>query len=144
MAYDFWKVVYFQLVGLVSRLFVFLFENLAHTLSPATLGHHRLCCCLCCCGAAVLLVWCSCGAAVVVLMVVVLLLSRLCEDETLSRTQQSRCVAVCFCDSLLRVMGDVYSRQVSYQFGLLFTKICVFINIMVFPRPAGEGGGGGN
>ena len=27
------------------------------------------------------------------------------------------------------------------HFVLLFTKICVFINIMVFPRPAGEGGG---
>ena len=71
----FGKWFYFELVGLVFP-FEFLFEKLAHTLSPATLGHHRLCFCLCCC-----------AAAVVVLMVVVVLLSRLCEDEALSRTQ---------------------------------------------------------
>ena len=37
-----------------------------------------------------LLVWCWCGDGVVVLMVVILPLSRLCEDEDLSRTQQAR------------------------------------------------------
>ena len=42
----------------------------------------------CCCAAAVMLVLCWCGVPVVVSMVVVLLLSRLCEDEALSRTQQ--------------------------------------------------------
>ena len=51
---------YFELVGLVLP-FAFIFDNLARTLSPATLGHHRLCCCLCCCAAAVLLLWCACG-----------------------------------------------------------------------------------
>ena len=61
-----------------------------------------------------LLVWCWCGAGVVVLMVL-LLLSRLCEDEALSRTQQARCAVVCVCDSWLWVVGDAYSRQVSYQ-----------------------------
>ena len=39
--------------------FAFIFEYLARTLSPATLGHHRICCC--CCGAGVVLVWCCCG-----------------------------------------------------------------------------------
>ena len=43
-----------------------------------------------------MLLWCWCGVAVVVLMVVVLLLllSRLCEDEVLSRTQQARYAVV--------------------------------------------------
>ena len=56
-----------------------------YTASTAALGHHRLCCCVCCGGGA---------AAVVVLMVVVLLLSRLCEDDALSRTQQARYAVV--------------------------------------------------
>ena len=73
----FGKWFYFELVGLVFPCCLFS-ENLARALSPATLGHRRLRCCLCCC-----------GAAVVVFMVVVLLLSRLCEDEALSRTQQA-------------------------------------------------------
>ena len=60
MGSDFGKRVYFELVGLVFP-FAFIFEKLARTLSPATLGHHRLCCCLCCCTAAVVLVWCCCG-----------------------------------------------------------------------------------
>ena len=94
MASDFWKWFYFGLVGLFSP-FAFFFENLARTLSPATLGHHRLCCCLCCCAAAVLLLWCWCGVAVVFLMVVVVLLSRLCENEALPRTQPTRCDVVC-------------------------------------------------
>ena len=46
-------------------------------------------------------------------MVVVLLLSLLREDEALSRTQQAWYAVVG--DSLLWTMGDVYSRQVSYQ-----------------------------
>ena len=110
MASDFGKVVHFELAGLVLP-FAFIFD-LARTLSPATLGHHRLCCCLCCCAAAVPLLW-----HLVVSMVVVVLLSRLCEDEALSRTQQARYAVVgrCVCDSLWWVMGDVYSRQVSYQ-----------------------------
>ena len=50
----------------------------------------------CCCAAAMLLLWCWCGVPVVS-MVVVVLLSRLCEDEALSRTQQARhAVVVCF------------------------------------------------
>ena len=67
------------------------------------LGHHRLCCCLCCCAAAALLL-CCCGAGVVCLwwccvpvvvsVVLLLLLSRLCEDEALSRTQQARYAVV--------------------------------------------------
>ena len=90
------KWFYFELGGVVFP-FAFIFENLARTLSPATLGHHRLCCCLCrCAAAAVVLLWCCCAAAVLVLMVLVLLLlSRLCEDEALSRTQQARCAVVC-------------------------------------------------
>ena len=59
----FGKWFYFVLVGLVFP-FAFIFDNLARTLSPATLGHHRLCCTLllcCCCGAAVVLLWCCCG-----------------------------------------------------------------------------------
>ena len=61
MASDFWKIVifFFELAGLVFP-FAFIFENLARTLSPATLGHHSLCCCLCWCGAGVVLVWCCC------------------------------------------------------------------------------------
>ena len=40
----FGKWFHVELVGLVWP-FAFIFENLARTLSPATLGHHRLCCC---------------------------------------------------------------------------------------------------
>ena len=60
----FGKWFYVELVGLVSP-FAFIFKNLARKLSPATLGHHRLCCCrsllllCCCCAAVVLLVWCA-------------------------------------------------------------------------------------
>ena len=60
MASDFWKVV-FGWIGRSCFAVWFYFWNLARTLSPATLGHHRLCCCLCCCAASVLLVWCCCG-----------------------------------------------------------------------------------
>ena len=49
------------------------------------------------------------------MVVVVLLLSRLCEDESLSLTQQARYAIVGVFVSSLWVMGDVYSRQVSYQ-----------------------------
>ena len=52
--------MYFELVGLVFSPFTFIFKNLARTLPPATLGHHRFCF-LSCCGAAVVLVWCVCG-----------------------------------------------------------------------------------
>ena len=48
-------------------------------------------------------------------MVVLLLLSRVCEDEALSRTKQARYAVVGVFDSLLWMMGDVYSRQVSYH-----------------------------
>ena len=65
-----------------------------------------------------MLLWCRYGVAVVVFVMLVVLLSRLCEDESLSRTQQARCAAVCccmcVCNFFLWVMGDVYSRQVSY------------------------------
>ena len=60
MAFDFWKVVLFQ-IGRSCFPVCLYFFNLPPTLSPATLGHHRLCCCLCCCAAAELLVWCCCG-----------------------------------------------------------------------------------
>ena len=55
----FGKWFYLELARLVFP-FAFIFENLARTLSPATLGH-RLCCCLCCCAAAVLLLCRCCG-----------------------------------------------------------------------------------
>ena len=83
MASDFWKAAVCRM-GWSCFPFVFIFEYLARALSPATLGRHRLCCCCCCCAAGV--------AAVVV--VVILLLSRLCEDEALSRTQQARYAVV--------------------------------------------------
>ena len=42
------------------------------------------------------------------MVVAALLLSRLCEDEALSRTQQARYAVVgAFCNSLLLVMGNV-------------------------------------
>ena len=45
-------------------------------------------------------------------MVVLLLLSRLCEDEALSRTQQAQYAVVgVFVILLLWVMGDVYSSR---------------------------------
>ena len=59
MASDFGKCFYFEFIGLVFP-FAFILENVARTLSPATLGHHRLCCCLllsCWYGAAVVLLW---------------------------------------------------------------------------------------
>ena len=90
MASEFLKVLFLlnrQVLSSPTPLFL---KNLANTLSPATLGHHRLCCCLSCCADAV---WCWCGANVVVLMVVVLL-PHLCKDEALSRTQQARYAVV--------------------------------------------------
>ena len=99
MASDFWKWFYFELVGLAIP-FAFTFYSLARApLSPATLGHHRLCCCLCCylccCAAAVLLLWwCSwwwwwwC--------------CRVCVRAQLCLAQNKRvCCRMCACDSLL-------------------------------------------
>ena len=57
------------------------------------------------------------------MVVVVVLLSRLCEDEALSRTQQARyaVVGVCVCDFLLWVMvtctADRYHTRYSIGSG---------------------------
>ena len=49
---------------------------------------------LLCCAAAVLLLGCSCGVPVMVSMAAVVVLSRLREDEALSRTLQARYAVV--------------------------------------------------
>ena len=42
---------------------------------------------------------------------VVVVLSRLCKDEAVSHNTSAVYCRRCDCDSLLWVMGDVYSRQ---------------------------------